>query len=187
MIVLRTVVELPEFRRRARRSGAMTSVRRWSITSPPTPRSGVSLGGGVRKVRIPPGASGKSGGRRSSRSSPPDHRRRPRHADGAAASCPRSCTRPPAHRRRPRRTRRGPVSRLEQQLDAIARLPRASRGSFPGCSTTCSPRPAQDRRPPPPPDPSQPLTRGAGSTGRDQGPGTTPAAQSRAFGSSLQG
>ncbi|MFI0396955.1 type II toxin-antitoxin system RelE/ParE family toxin [Paracoccus jiaweipingae] len=62
MTKLQTVVELPEFQRRAR--SIMTDSEReaaitWIATNP---EAGVSLGGGLRKVRIPREGGGKSGG-----------------------------------------------------------------------------------------------------------------------------
>ncbi|WP_213595936.1 type II toxin-antitoxin system RelE/ParE family toxin [Pseudochrobactrum algeriensis] len=62
MTKLQTVVELPEFQRRAR--SIMTDVEReaaitWIATNP---EEGISLGGGLRKVRIPREGGGKSGG-----------------------------------------------------------------------------------------------------------------------------
>ena len=64
MTKLQTVVELPEFQRRAR--SIMTDTEReaaitWIATNP---EAGVSLGGGLRKVRIPREEGGKSGGLR---------------------------------------------------------------------------------------------------------------------------
>ena len=62
MTRLQTVVELPEFQRRAKatmsdreREAAITFIAA-------NPKSGVSLGGGLRKVRIPREDGGKSGG-----------------------------------------------------------------------------------------------------------------------------
>ncbi|MBX8803182.1 type II toxin-antitoxin system RelE/ParE family toxin [Ochrobactrum sp. SFR4] len=62
MTELQTVVELPEFQRRAR--SIMTDAEReavitWIATNP---EEGVSLGGGLRKIRIPREGGGKSGG-----------------------------------------------------------------------------------------------------------------------------
>lgn len=62
MTKLQTVVELPEFQRRAR--SIMTEAEReeaitWIATNP---EEGISLGGGLRKVRLPREGGGKSGG-----------------------------------------------------------------------------------------------------------------------------
>lgn len=62
MTKLQTVVELPEFQRRAQ--SIMTDAERdaaitWLATNP---EKGVSLGGGLRKVRLPREGGGKSGG-----------------------------------------------------------------------------------------------------------------------------
>ncbi|NDV53341.1 type II toxin-antitoxin system RelE/ParE family toxin [Yangia sp. PrR003] len=62
MTRLQTVVELPEFQKRAKaimsdeeRAAAITFIAA-------NPEAGVSLGGGLRKVRIPREGGGKSGG-----------------------------------------------------------------------------------------------------------------------------
>ncbi len=62
MTKLQTVVELPEFQRRAK--AVMSDSEReaailWIAGNPDT---GVSLGGGLRKVRIPREGGGRSGG-----------------------------------------------------------------------------------------------------------------------------
>lgn len=64
MTPFQTVVELPEFLRRAK--AIMTDDERVSLVNyiAANPESGVSLGGGMRKVRIPREGSGKSGGYR---------------------------------------------------------------------------------------------------------------------------
>ena len=61
---MQTVVELPEFIRRA--SEMMTEADRLGLVDyiAANPEVGVSLGGGLRKVRLPRAASGKSGGYR---------------------------------------------------------------------------------------------------------------------------
>ena len=53
MTTMQTVVELPEFLRRAK--SIMTEAERLSLVSyiAANPDAGVSLGGGLRKVRIP--------------------------------------------------------------------------------------------------------------------------------------
>ena len=62
MTILQTVAEMPEFQRRAK--AIMTEEEREAairfIAANPT--AGVSLGGGLRKVRIPREGGGKSGG-----------------------------------------------------------------------------------------------------------------------------
>jgi hypothetical protein len=62
MITLQTVVELPEFLRRAK--VIMTETERFALVNSiaANPKAGVWLGGGLRKVRIPREGSGKSGG-----------------------------------------------------------------------------------------------------------------------------
>jgi len=62
MTMLQTVVELPEFQRRAK--SIMTDREREQMISfiAENPTSGVELGGGLRKVRIPRDGGGKSGG-----------------------------------------------------------------------------------------------------------------------------
>jgi hypothetical protein len=61
---LQTVVELPEFLRRAR--AIMSDDERVALVDhvAANPEAGVSLGGGLRKIRIPRAGSGKSGGYR---------------------------------------------------------------------------------------------------------------------------
>ncbi len=61
---LQTVVELPEFLRRAK--AIMTDDEREALVTyiAANPEAGISLGGGLRKVRIPREGSGKSGGYR---------------------------------------------------------------------------------------------------------------------------
>jgi len=64
MTALQTVVELPEFLRRAK--AIMTDDERMTLVDyiAANPETGVSLGGGLTKVRIPRAGSGKSGGYR---------------------------------------------------------------------------------------------------------------------------
>jgi hypothetical protein len=64
MTSLQTVVELPEFIRRA--SALMTEAERLSLVNyiAANPEAGISLGAGLRKVRIPRAGGGKSGGYR---------------------------------------------------------------------------------------------------------------------------
>lgn len=64
MATLQTVVELPEFLRRAK--AIMSDAERLALVDAiaAMPEGGVSLGGGLRKVRIARGGSGKSGGYR---------------------------------------------------------------------------------------------------------------------------
>lgn len=64
MTTLQTVVELPEFLRRAK--AVMTDAERLGLVNyiAANPEAGVSLGGGLRKVRIPREGGGKSGGYR---------------------------------------------------------------------------------------------------------------------------
>ena len=64
MTILQTVVELPEFLRRAK--AIMTEAERFNLVNyvATNPKSGVSLGGGLRKIRIPREGGGKSGGYR---------------------------------------------------------------------------------------------------------------------------
>jgi hypothetical protein len=61
---LQTVVELPEFLRRAK--AIMTDDERVALVDhiAANPEAGLSLGGGLRKVRIPRADGGKSGGYR---------------------------------------------------------------------------------------------------------------------------
>jgi hypothetical protein len=65
MTALRTVVELPEFLRRAK--AIMSDAERSALVDyiAANPEAGVALGGGLRKVRIPREGDGKSGGSRS--------------------------------------------------------------------------------------------------------------------------
>ena len=62
MTRLQTVVELPEFQRRAK--AIMSEQEREAAINfiAANPNDGVSLGGGLRKVRIPRSGGGKSGG-----------------------------------------------------------------------------------------------------------------------------
>lgn len=62
MVRLQTVVELPEFQKRAK--AIMSDQEREAAINyvAANPEAGVSLGGGLRKVRIPREGSGKSGG-----------------------------------------------------------------------------------------------------------------------------
>lgn len=62
MTRLQTVVELPEFQRRAK--AIMSDQEREAAIDfiAANPEAGVSLGGGLRKVRIPREGGGKSGG-----------------------------------------------------------------------------------------------------------------------------
>lgn len=62
MTRLQTVVELPEFQRRAK--AIMSDQEREAAISfiAANPEAGISLGGGLRKVRIPREGGGKSGG-----------------------------------------------------------------------------------------------------------------------------
>ena len=64
MTTLQTVVELPEFLRRAK--AIMTEAERLALVNyiAANPNAGVSLGGGLRKVRIPREGGGKRGGYR---------------------------------------------------------------------------------------------------------------------------
>lgn len=64
MTTLQTVVELPEFLRRAK--AIMTDAERLGLVNyiAANPEAGVSLGGGLRKVRVPREGGGKSGGYR---------------------------------------------------------------------------------------------------------------------------
>ena len=64
MTTLQTVVELPEFLRRAK--AIMSDDERSALvdTIAANPEAGVSLGGGLRKVRIAREGGGKSGGYR---------------------------------------------------------------------------------------------------------------------------
>lgn len=60
MMTLQTVVELPEFQRRAK--ATISDDERMSLSSliAARPEAGVSLGGGLRKIRIPRAGGGKS-------------------------------------------------------------------------------------------------------------------------------
>jgi len=62
MTYLQSVVELPEFQRRAK--AVMTDIEREATINfiAANPEVGTSLGGGLRKVRIPREGGGKSGG-----------------------------------------------------------------------------------------------------------------------------
>jgi len=64
MTTLQTVVELPEFLRRAK--AIMTEAERLGLVNyiAANPEAGVSLGGGLRKLRVPREGGGKSGGYR---------------------------------------------------------------------------------------------------------------------------
>lgn len=64
MTSLQTIVELPEFLRRAK--AIMTDDERAALVDyiAANPEAGVALGGGLRKVRIPREGGGKSGGYR---------------------------------------------------------------------------------------------------------------------------
>ncbi len=64
MIALQTVVELPEFLRRAK--AIMSDDERMALVNyiAANPEAGIPLGGGLRKVRIPRAGGGKSGGYR---------------------------------------------------------------------------------------------------------------------------
>lgn len=64
MSTLQTVVELPEFLRRA--NAIMTEAERLRLVDyiAANPEAGISLGSGLRKVRIPRDGGGKSGGYR---------------------------------------------------------------------------------------------------------------------------
>ena len=64
MTALQTVVDLPEFIRREK--AIMTEAERLGLVNylAANPESGASLGGGLRKVRIPRNGGGKRGGYR---------------------------------------------------------------------------------------------------------------------------
>ena len=64
MTILQTVVELPEFLRRAK--ALMSDEERLALVDyvAANPEAGISLGGGLRKVRIAREGGGKSGGYR---------------------------------------------------------------------------------------------------------------------------
>lgn len=59
---LQTVVELPEFQRRAKSIMSDSEREAAIVWIAENPGAGTSLGGGLRKVRIPREGSGKSGG-----------------------------------------------------------------------------------------------------------------------------
>ncbi len=63
MTIMQTVVELPEFLRRAK--AIMADDERAALVDyiAANPEAGVALGGGLRKVRIPRGAGGGGGGK----------------------------------------------------------------------------------------------------------------------------
>jgi hypothetical protein len=62
MTKLQTVVELPEFQRRAKAVMSDSEREAAIVWIAGNPDAGVSLGGGLRKVRIPREGGGKSGG-----------------------------------------------------------------------------------------------------------------------------
>ena len=62
MTRLQTVVELPEFQRRAKAVMSDSEREAAIVWIAGNPDAGVSLGGGLRKVRIPRDGGGKSGG-----------------------------------------------------------------------------------------------------------------------------
>ena len=62
MTKLQTVVELPEFQRRAKAIMSDSEREAAIVWIAGNPDAGVSLGGGLRKVRIPRESGGKSGG-----------------------------------------------------------------------------------------------------------------------------
>lgn len=62
MTKLQTVVELPEFQRRAKAVMSDSERETAILWIAGNPDAGVSLGGGLRKVRIPREGGGKSGG-----------------------------------------------------------------------------------------------------------------------------
>ena len=62
MTKLQTVVELPEFQRRAKAVMSDSEREAAILWIAENPESGTSLGGGLRKVRIPREGGGKSGG-----------------------------------------------------------------------------------------------------------------------------
>lgn len=62
MTKLQTVVELPEFQRRAKAVMSDSEREAAILWIAGNPDAGISLGGGLRKVRIPREGSGKSGG-----------------------------------------------------------------------------------------------------------------------------
>lgn len=62
MTKLQTVVELPEFQRRAKAVMSDSEREAAIVWIAANPEAGVSLGAGLRKVRIPREGGGKSGG-----------------------------------------------------------------------------------------------------------------------------
>lgn len=62
MTKLQTVVELPEFQRRAKAIMSDSEREAAIVWIAENPEAGTSLGGGLRKVRIPREGGGKSGG-----------------------------------------------------------------------------------------------------------------------------
>lgn len=62
MTKLQTVVELPEFQRRAKAIMSDSEREAAILWIAGSPDAGISLGGGLRKVRIPREGGGKSGG-----------------------------------------------------------------------------------------------------------------------------
>jgi len=64
MARLQTVVELPEFVRRAKAIMSESERAALVLYIAGNPEAGISLGGGLRKVRIPRQGGGKSGGYR---------------------------------------------------------------------------------------------------------------------------
>jgi len=62
MTHLQTVVELPEFQKRAKAVMSETELDAAILFVAANPDAGVSLGGGLRKVRIPREGQGKRGG-----------------------------------------------------------------------------------------------------------------------------
>lgn len=62
MTKLQTVVELPEFQRRAKSIMSDSEREAAVVWIAENPEAGTSLGGGLRKVRIPREGGGKSGG-----------------------------------------------------------------------------------------------------------------------------
>lgn len=62
MIKLQTVVELPEFQRRAKAVMSDDEREAAIVWIAENPEAGTSLGGGLRKVRIPRDGAGKRGG-----------------------------------------------------------------------------------------------------------------------------
>ena len=62
MSQLQTVVELPEFQRRAKAIMSDNEREAAIVWIAENPEAGTSLGGGLRKVRIPRAGGGKSGG-----------------------------------------------------------------------------------------------------------------------------